>query len=581
MHPSGATASGRPWALREVDEALALAISQRHDLHELVGRVLAGRGVGLDQVASFIEPRLRDWLPDPSHLHDLDRAAARIARAIGAGERIGILGDYDVDGATSAALLVRYLRGHGIAAEVLIPDRLGEGYGASEAAFDQLAAAGCRLCLTLDNGTTAFAPIAHATGLGLDVIVVDHHAAEGELPCALAVVNPNRQDQESPLKTLAAVGVTFVLLVAVNRALRAAHGAAAVAPDPLAWLDLVALGTVCDVVPLTGLNRAFVRQGLKVAGRSSLPGLAALATCAGIERLDNPRQLGFALGPRLNAASRLGQPALATRLLTTDDAAMAQTLAARLDTLNRERQGIERELLAAAETSLRPQLDAGRRVLVAAGAGWHFGVVGIVASRLVERFGRPVVVVALDAGRGRGSARSVAGFDMGAAVIAARQAGLLARGGGHAMAAGMTLEAAGLERFAAFLEDRAGALADPLAQRRPLEVDAAVTVAGVTPELALKLERIAPFGPGNSEPCIRVTDARVIEAKEVGDGHVSCWIAGPTGARVKAIAFRARGTPLARALDPGAPVELAGRIKADRWQGTLRASLELEDATLG
>jgi single-stranded-DNA-specific exonuclease len=580
MAQQALSVSGRVWRFREVDEAAALAITQRHGLPDVLGQLLAGRGVALDEVAAFMEPRLRDWLPDPSHLLDLETAARRLARAIGAGERIGIIGDYDVDGATSTALLVRFLRCFGIEPVIEIPDRLGEGYGASPAAFDRLAEAGCRLCLTLDNGTTAFDALAHAAANGQEVIVVDHHTAEAELPPALAIINPNRLDQASPLKHLAAVGVTFVLIVAVNRELRRASAAAAL-PDPLRWLDLVALGTVCDVVPLTGLNRAFVRQGLRRAATDPVAGLAALAARAGAERIRDCRQLGFILGPRINAASRLGEQALAARLLCTDVPEEAQGIAQRLEELNQRRQSLERGMLAAAERSVREQLEAGRNVPVVAAEGWHAGVIGIVASRLVERFGRPVFVVALEDGVGKGSARSIQGFDVGALVIEARRQGLLRKAGGHAMAAGLTVEAAFLDRFRDLADDRWNAAdGQGLAQLRPLDLDGTVSVAGVTAPLAQDLERMGPYGPGHAEPRFSVTHARLVELREVGDGHLSCVLAGATG-RLKAIAFRSRDTALGAALRAGfAAADLAGRIKCDRWNGQQRACFEIEDAII-
>src|SRR3954469_20878379 len=369
---------GKSWRLRPCETGLALSISQQHGLPELVGRVLAGRGVGPDDAPSFLSPRLRDWLPDPSHLHDLDRAAERLADTVLAREPVGIVGDYDVDGATSTALLARYLRGLGLAVEFAIPDRMRDGYGPNARIVEELAGRGCRLVVTLDTGTTAFAPLGHAAELGLEVIVVDHHAAEPKLPAALAVVNPNRVDQDSPLKHLAAVGVTFVLLVAVTRVLRQ-RGAFAARTEPplLQWLDLVALGTICDVVPLTGLNRAFVHQGLKIARTTDTMGLAALAASAGLTAVDNARQLGFVLGPRINAGGRIGRSDLGARLLTTDDPLEAQALAEELDGLNTERKAVEAAVVeeAAAVLERGSNFNPDAPVIVVAGEGWHPGVI--------------------------------------------------------------------------------------------------------------------------------------------------------------------------------------------------------------
>jgi single-stranded-DNA-specific exonuclease len=571
---------GRAWRLRPCDEGAALAISQRHGLPEIVGRVLAGRGIGPGEAAAFLSPRLRDWLPDPSHLHDLDRAAARLAQAVVAGEPVGLVGDYDVDGATATALVARYLRELGVEVAFEIPDRMRDGYGPNPRLLAALAARGCRLVVTLDTGTTAFEPLAWAAGQGLEVVVIDHHAAEERLPTALAVVNPNRIDQESPLKHLAAVGVAFVVLVAVARELRAkGFFAERAEPALLQRLDLVALGTVCDVVPLTGLNRAFVHQGLKVAQGAGLPGLAALARTAGLTAVSNARQMGYVLGPRINAGGRIGRSDLGARLLTSAGAAEAQALAGELDALNAERQAIERALLDAALRAVEPQLAAGLPVLLAAGVGWHPGIVGIVASRLVERHHRPAVVLGLADGVAKGSARSIRGFDLGAAVIAARQQGLLRQGGGHGMAAGMTLAEAELGRFHRFLLDRFAAEAGAgVPEPEPLELDGALSVAAAQPALAARIGLMAPYGPGNAEPRFRLDDARAVEARVVGDGHVSCVLAGAAGGRVKGIAFRCAGSPLGRALLEGdLPLRLAGRVKLETWQGREQASFEIED----
>lgn len=571
---------GRTWRLRAHDAALATALSQRLGLAEVTGRVLAGRGLGLDDAAGFLEPRLKDWLPDPSHLHDLDRAAARIAAAVGAGETVGLIGDYDVDGATSTALVGRYLRALGIEAVIEIPDRLADGYGPNETVLDRLAAAGCALVLTLDSGTTAFAPLAHAAARGQEVIVVDHHAADAELPAAYAVVNPNRRDQDSPLRHVAAVGVAFVLLVAVSRRLRAdGWFKDRVEPQLLGWLDLVALGTVCDVVPLTGINRAFVHQGMKLVRAGGNAGVAALARAAKLAQVGSARDLGFVLGPRINAGGRTGRSSLGSRLLMADDEGEADGLAAALDTLNTERRALERKVQLAAETALQPEVERGRPLLIAAGEGWHIGVVGIVAARLVERWHRPTFVLGIEGGIATGSARSIGGFDVGAAVLAARAAGLLLKGGGHAMAAGVTLRIDALGRFRDFLTERmTGALGVGPPEPAPLDLDGALAVGAVGADLATELERLAPYGAGNPEPRFCIGDARPVDVRPVGDGHLSCRLACTSGAQAKAIAFRARGTPLEPALHAGQPLRVAGRIKPDVWQGRVGACFQIEDA---
>lgn len=573
------TVSGRSWRLRPADPARVARIAQHHGLPEILARVLAARGLDAPDVPAFLEPRLKNTLPDPSHLHDLDRVAARLADAVEAGERIGIVGDYDVDGATSTALAALWLEGFGIAPVIAIPDRLQEGYGASAAILDGLARAGCRLVLTLDNGTNAFAALVAAAARGQEVLVIDHHPADAELPPAFGIVNPNRPDQKSPLGNLAAVGVTFMVLAATARELRR-RGARYTGPDLLSLLDLVALGTVCDVVPLDPINRAFVRQGLKVAARGERPGLAALAARAGLEAVRESWHLAYVLGPRLNAAGRLGEPMLATRLLLAREKEEAEALAARLEALNARRQEIERRLLVAAEAEIRPQLDADMPVLVAAGEAWHPGVLGIVASRLVERFERPAFVLSHAGGLARGSGRSMPGLHLGALVMEARRLGLVREGGGHAMAAGLTLETERIPAFAAFVRERAQAVAE-LRTPAPLDLDGALTVCGVTVELASALDRLAPFGPGNEAPRFCVTDARIIEVREVGQGHLACILAGSAGGRLRAVAFRARDGALAKALGRrGEPMRLAGRVKLEHYQGEQRVGFAIEDAAL-
>ena len=448
---------GRFWRSRLTDERAALALSQQLDLPEVVGRVLAARGVGLDEGEKFLNPKIRASLPDPSHLLDMDKAADRLAAAVMAGEGIAVFGDYDVDGATSAALLRRFFRAAGSDLEVYIPDRKAEGYGPNLPALLRLRDAGAGVVVTVDCGTSAFEPLAAAAEAGLDVIVVDHHVAEAGLPVTFALVNPNRFDETSGCSHLAAVGVAFLLVVAVNRRLREAGWYEdRPEPDPLAWLDLVALGTVCDAVPLTGLNRAFVAQGLKIMARRANAGLAALSDVASIDGSPTSYHAGFILGPRVNAGRRIGESALGARLLATEDREEALTIAHRLDELNDERRAIEAEVLAQAiEQAERARETSDAPMTLVAREGWHAGVIGIVASRLADRFNRPAAVIALEDGQGKGSARSIPGVNLGAAIIAAPQAGILTAGGGHPMAAGFSLEAARLDELGAFLADAA------------------------------------------------------------------------------------------------------------------------------
>ena len=578
--------SGRSWRARSGDARAGLALAQRFGFPEIVGRLLAGRGVGEEECERFLAPTLRDLLPDPSHLRDMDRAVARLGDAIRDGETIAIFGDYDVDGATSAALLKRFFAAVGAKAIIYVPDRQREGYGPNEAALAQLQAQDARVVVTVDCGITAHRALAGAAALGLDVIVVDHHLGEPSLPPAYAVIDPNRLDEESAHTVLAAVGVTFLLVTGINRALRQSgwYGNRP-APDLLQWLDLVALGTVCDVVPLTGVNRALVAQGLKVLRRRGNTGIAALSDVAGIgEKLD-AYHAGFILGPRVNAGGRVGQADLGARLLSTDDPVEARSLAVQLDLLNAERRQIETDVLDAAIAQVE---RAGPGPIVfAMGEGWHPGVIGIVASRLKDRFNRPACVVALQDGIGRGSARSVSGFPIGPAIIAAQQAGLLINGGGHEMAAGFTVAADKLDAFRAGITARAVETlgsGEPVAE---LAIDGALTCAAATVELCATIDRLGPFGTGNAEPRFVIPNLRVLKSEVVGQEHVRCVFGeGGGNARLKGIAFRILGAPRGQEMGKallsvqGANFHLAGHLRADSWQGRNEVQLLIDDAAV-
>ena len=573
------SASGRRWRARSNDDRLALALAQRLGVPEVIGRVLAGRGVALDAADGFLNPKLRDLLPDPSSLLDMDRASARLVRAIAGGELCAVFGDYDVDGATASALLKRFFDAVGGRLRIYIPDRLREGYGPNTPALLRLQAEGVRLVVTVDCGTQAHAPLAAAAAAGLDCIVVDHHLAEPALPTAVAVVNPNRLDESGQQRQLAAVGVAFLLLVAVNRGLRQAGWyAGRREPDLLEWLDLVALGTVCDVVPLTGVNRALVAQGLKVMARRGNPGLAALADVAGLSEPPGCYHAGFLLGPRVNAGGRVGKADLGARLLTTADPNEAAELARELDRLNGERRVIEAEVQAAAMAA-SAQTGSGDTLVMAVGNGWHPGVIGIVASRLKEHFRRPALVIALEQGIGKGSGRSLPGIDLGAAVTAARQAGLLINGGGHAMAAGLTVAEDQIDALRRFLAERLRPAAAGLGDGATLGLDGALAVSGATPGLLDLLEQAGPYGAGNAEPRFVVTGARVVQASVVGEQHVRCILAGPDGSRLKAIAFRALENGVGDALlhAQGTALHAAGALRADNWRGERRVQLVIED----
>ena len=573
---------GRRWRLRAGNIAEGQAIAERLGLPEIVGRLLAQRGVDHDHAPGFLDPRLRDQLPDPSHLRDMEVAATRLARAVREGETIAVFGDYDVDGATSTALLARFFAAVGGRTRIYVPDRLREGYGPNTPALLRLLAEGTRVVVTVDCGTNAHLPLAEAAAAGLEVIVVDHHVAEPLLPRAAAIVNPNRLDEESRQGGLAAVGVAFLLIVAVNRALRQVgwYAGDRTEPDLMAWLDLVALGTVCDVVPLAGLNRAFVAQGIRVARRNANSGLAALAAVAGVSEPLDAYHLGFVLGPRVNAGGRVGDADLGARLLATDDPALAADLAQRLDAYNRERRDIEARTLEAAISLVE---GSGRSpVLVfAAAENWHPGVIGIVAARLKERYERPACVVALANGVGRGSGRSIRGLPLGPAVIAAHQAGLLINGGGHAMAAGFTVAAEKLDLLREFLVGRLGDGLDLERLMPELRIDAALALGAARMELIGHIERLAPFGAGNPEPRFAFSGVRVVHAEVVASGHLRCTLADPLDAnRLRAIAFRAAGTPLGQFLAEtrGATIHVAGHLRRDSWRGGDAVQLLIDDA---
>lgn len=574
---------GRRWALRAGDDRQAQMTRQRLGLPEVVCRVLAARGVSADAAEGFLNPTLRDLLPDPSHLKDMDKAVARLVAAIEGGETIAIFGDYDVDGATSSALLCRFLRAAGAEPVVYIPDRMSEGYGPNAPALRALAEAGASVVVTVDCGITAFEPLEAAAEAGLDVIVVDHHAAEPRLPRACAVVNPKRLDDDSPHDTLAAVGVAFLLVVGLNRALRHSgwYGDHCPAPDLMGWLDIVALGTVADVVPLTGVNRALVAQGIKVMGKRGNPGISALLDVAGVTTRPDAYHLGYVLGPRVNAGGRVGQADLGVKLLTSDDPAEAAVYAQRLHGYNQDRQQIEAAVLMEAIEQAETAAADGSPMILVSGADWHPGVIGIVASRLKERYAMPALVVALDGGMAKGSGRSVPGLDLGQAVIAAREAGILTAGGGHAMAAGFSLEAARLEEFRAFLAERLRLQATE-GVVPTLEVDGVLDLAGCTPELLEILARVGPFGAGNEEPRFVLPSVRVARADVVGQGHVRCFLTGAAGGRLKAIAFKCVDTDLGMALLAGTrgALHVAGTLRLDTWQGRNECQFIIEDVAV-
>jgi single-stranded-DNA-specific exonuclease len=578
--------TGRAWRdrLDERGSARALAIAQRHDLPELLARILAGRNIEVDAVEAFLDPTIKRSMPDPNVLTAMPEAASRIADAIMRGETVAIFGDYDVDGATSAALLARFLRHAGVTPLIHIPDRLFEGYGPNVEAVRSLAARGATLLVTVDCGTTSIEPLAQARTLGVDVVVVDHHQADEQLPPAVAIVNPNRRDDLSGLGYLAAVGLTFMTVVAVNRELRARGFWTAERPEPdlLALLDDVALGTVADVVPLIGLNRAFVAKGLIALRRRERVGHTSLMDVARLSGPPEAWHLGFLLGPRINAGGRIGRADLGVRLLIEDDPIEAARIAAELDRLNRERQLIELDTVAQAEAEALAALGIEEKgaIVVTAAEGWHPGIVGLVAARLKEKFGRPAFAIALEPGGiGTGSGRSIAGVDIGRAVRRAVAEGLLEKGGGHAMAAGVTLRKASLAPFRAFLEATLAADVDIARRANGLMIDGAVSGAAADADLVALIERAGPFGSGNPEPVIALPAHTIVYAEEVGQAHIRVRLKSADGSGVNAIAFRAGGQKLGAALlqNRGRQVHAAGSFALDRWNGEERVQFRVTD----
>lgn len=570
---------GVRWTWRAQDERMVQAYVQHLGIPPTLARVLIGRDVALEEADAFLQPSIKRSLPNPSHLIDMDKAAMRFADAVMAKEIIGILGDYDVDGATSSALLVRYLMQFGIESHVYIPDRMKEGYGPSDAAMDWFLAKQAKLVITVDCGATSYAPLAHAADMGLEVVVLDHHLGGAELPKAFAVVNPNRMDESSEHTYLAAVGVTFLFLVAVNRALRGRGFFKDKAePDLKAWLDLVALGTVCDVVPLKGANRAFVAQGLKAMGFHTNAGIRHLSAVSRIAPEYTCYHAGFMLGPRINAGGRIGESGLGVRLLTLEAEDELQRLAEQLDVLNAERQAIEKLVLEQALDQAERQTN---RALMMLEGAWHAGVVGIVAGRLKEKYQRPVAVIAHDGEFGKASARSVHGVDFGAAVGAARTEGLLVTGGGHAMAAGFTVRRDGISKLHDYFETRLGEAITRYGETRSYRIDDCVAVTGINIELCETLAKAAPYGMGNPEPRIVVPDACIMDMDVLKDAHIRLNVTGKNGGgRLKCMAFRAMGTPLGNFLleSRGKPIHLAGTVRSEFWNGKNYVSLHVEDA---
>lgn len=582
----GQSATGLKWVdrLGQREANIALAMAQNHGFPDIVTRVLAGRGVGLDDAAAFMEPTLKSLMPDPTSLTDMAPAAARIAKAIIARETVAIFGDYDVDGACSSAILSRFLAHYGIANQIYIPDRIFEGYGPNPAAMQELAKQ-ASLIVTVDCGTNSAAAIDAAKAAGADVVVLDHHQVGGNLPeAALAIVNPNREDDLSGQGHLCAAGVVFLTLVQTSRILRE-QGVKLNTnpPDLLSLLDLVALATICDVVPLKELNRAFVVKGLLVARTQQNVGLAALARVSRIGEPLNAFHFAYLIGPRINAGGRIGDAGLGARLLTLDDPDEAMRIAQELDRLNQERQAMETIMLEQAEAEAMAELSSssGPAILITANDDWHPGIVGLIAARLKERARRPAFAIAFNAnGTGSGSGRSINGFDLGKLVRGAVEQGLLVKGGGHAMAAGITVERGKMGALRAFFEEQSAEMVGQLRGNASLAIDGALSAAGATVPLYETMEKAGPFGSGHPQPVLVLPHHRLIDARSVGINHIKVTLAGADGKRINAIAFRAVGSDLGDFLfrQLGQSLHVAGNLALNHWNGSTTTQFRILDA---
>ncbi|MCZ4270793.1 single-stranded-DNA-specific exonuclease RecJ [Maritalea porphyrae] len=577
--------SGRQWLDRLDENAsrAATAMSQQLQISEIVARVMAGRGVSLENAEQFLTPTLRDLMPDPTMLTGMEELVDRLVCAVQNNEQVALFGDYDVDGATSVALITRYLTGVGLDPLVYIPDRIFEGYGPNNGAIDQLIDDGATLIVTLDCGTTSLGPIAHAKKKGVDILVIDHHMVDGELPGADGLVNPNRLDDISQLGHLCAAGVTFMVLVALNRRLRDAG--VKPLPDLMSMTDLVALGTVCDVVPLKGLNRAFVQRGIETMRKGSNIGIAALAMAARVSGPLNPYHLGFVIGPRINAGGRIGDASLGAKLLSTSDEHDAMHLASQLDQLNVERQQIEKQAVDEAIAVADAEIGEGEGppIIVVASPDWHQGVVGLVAARLKERFNRPAFAIAQRPdGSGTGSGRSIPGVDLGAAVLEAVSKGLIPKGGGHAMAAGISVSKGQIGGFRSYMSEKLEDDVQSAQKDSGLKVDAALTARGATIDFLHAVEKAGPFGSGNPGPVFALPAHRVTFSDIVGvGGHVKVSLISQDRARINGIAFRAADTALGQFLLEARnsdPIHVVGTLSINHWQGREEVQLRIMDA---
>ena len=570
---------GRKWVLRSDDEKKIEAL-RNLGLSQTRAQLLAGRGVDLENVENFLKPTLRDLLPDPSSMKDMDKAASHIMDAIDRNDKIAIFADYDVDGGTSAAQLIRWGRALGAEFDLYVPDRIKEGYGPNIKAFQFLKDKGAKLVITVDCGAAAHEALHEAENIGLNIIVIDHHMMVGELPPAQALVNPNRADDRSGLGHLAAAGVSFMLLVALNR--EAKRRGNTLTPNLMNYLDLTALGTICDVVPLTGLNRAFVAQGLKVLSTNPNPGLAALARVAKCSAPFTTYHGGFILGPRINAGGRIGQADMGAKLLSSDDPQVIERYAQELDRINAERRALQDRILQEA-LEKASKLPKDHKVTLVAMSGWHAGVIGIVAGRLKDQFGRPAIVIGVDEdGLGKGSGRSINGVNLGAAIYAAKEQGLISAGGGHEMAAGLTIDENKIKEFHIFIEDFVSNDVDTARLNSHYKIDVLLSPSAANSDLIHDIDAVGPYGSQMPEPVFAFADLRITFAKRLNGGHVRCAFEGPDGTRLSGIAFRAEDSGLADILlMPNPPaVHITARVKENTWNGRTKIDVQLTDLAI-
>ena len=574
------SAKGKFWQLKETNENYVSAACQKYSISNLLAKLLYSKSVTLEEIPNFLDPKIKNYMPDPSVLLDMNKAVDRIYKAVQGKEKIAIYGDYDVDGASATAILTRYFKAIGVEPVIYIPDRMKEGYGINTEALLGLKRSGIDIVISVDCGVTAFEPIGEAKKAGLDVIVIDHHLSETTYPEAVAIVNPNRFDDVSGLNNLCASGVSFLLAVALNRKFRENNGPEF---DLLNLLDLSALGTVCDVMTLTGLNRAIVSQGLKMLEKRNNKGLSAIADIAGLNKKPDVYALGFLIGPRINAAGRIGDCSLGAKILSSDDDIFIKENAVVLNNLNKERQEIEKKIIEEAIRQAEKQNEKSNPLIMVASEKWHQGVIGIVAGRLKEMFNKPSAVIAISGGVGKASARSVNGIDFGSAVVNAKNSGLLIAGGGHKAAAGFTVDKDKIEDLRTFFCEQFQKQYAKFANDNSIEADLLLKVSSINMELINEIEKLAPFGNGNSEPSIILEDAKIVKSKVVGEKHIQCFIGESGLARnssaIKGICFNAVGTEIGDKIEGSLMknASILGKLRKNIWNGTESIDFLIDD----